>query len=602
MARYLLASRPAGPTAPDPDDLGPRMREAGWDLAASGAGWRLWTRGRAPRVTALPQGRGVVLGALIPRPGKAAGADLLARLPADAEAAARRLAVEAWGPHVALLAAGAGGIASVWRDPSGMVEALAWRLREGLDIVCDAVWGLPCGLAPPRLSINWDRLALGLADPVAAIVLPPLDGFVAVGAGTLQPLEPGAPAVPIWRPADHARPLGVDAAAAAEALAATVDHCVAALVERRGRVLGEVSGGLDSAVTASAVARAGLEGRMAGWVNVWTRLGGGDERAYARQVAGRLDLVLHELELAPSPFGDADHAGILDGVRPPLTAASREYDRAIHDLAVALGADALLTGEGGDAVLFQSPTPLVMADLIRMRGPAALLAPELAQHARRTRRSVWGLAATALRAAGGAGPLPAPRIPLAGGPMPGAWRHPWLEGLEALPPGKRLHVLGIANAQVHTAASRRREVLEPLNPLLAQPVVELCLGMPTPLLAIGGRDRGLARLAFAGRLPRAIVERRSKGDMALFYGAVVGRGLPWLRGHLLGGCLAEAGVLDARRLEPALTPERLAWSGGASAVLGAALTESWVRHWQRRVPDTLGAVRGPHPEVRPAMA
>jgi asparagine synthase (glutamine-hydrolysing) len=504
---------------------------------------------------------------------------------------------------VALLGDETGRITSVWRDPSGMVEAFTWRLREDVDVVSDAVWDLPWGLSPPRLSINWDRLALGLADPVAAIANPPLDGFVAVGAGMLRSLGSTPSTIGVWRPGDHTADPRMDAVSASAALSKTVDQCTAALVSRSGRYLGEISGGLDSAIVAASVVRSGLQGRAAGWLNVWSRLGGADERSYARHVARHLGVPLREVELMPAVFSDEDYVGLLDGVRPPLTAASREYDRCVRGLAEALGAEALLTGEGGDAVLFQSPSPLVVADLLRIRGPAAFLGPELAQYARRARRSVWSLAATAIAALGGRSEWPQARIPLAGATEPAVpWRHPWLEGIEALPPAKRLHVLAVTNAQVHTADSARRQVAEPLNPLLAQPVVELCLSLPTPLLTLGARDRGLARRAFRDRLPAEIIERRSKGDMALFYGQVVSRGLPWLREHLLGGCLVEAGVLDARRLEPALTSERLAWRGGASAVLGAALTETWVRHWQRRVPDTIGAVRGPHPESRAALA
>lgn len=113
-----------------------------------------------------------------------------------------------------------------------------------------------------------------------------------------------------------------------------------------------------------------------------------------------------------------------------------------------------------------------------------------------------------------------------------------------------------------------------LHPLLSQPVVELCRGLTTPALTRGGRDRVVSREAFRGRLPAPVIDRRGKGDLTAHYGRVIAASLGLLLPLLLDGCLAEAGLLDRRRLEVLLTPEQLILQRANSEILTAALIES----------------------------
>ena len=126
--------------------------------------------------------------------------------------------------------------------------------------------------------------------------------------------------------------------------------------------------------------------------------------------------------------------------------------------------------------------------------------------------------------------------------------------------------------------------------MLAQPVMELCLSLPTSRLTAGGRDRGLARQAFAGRLPDSVRLRQSKGELGAYYGQVAAASLPMLRDYLLDGELVRAGLLDRARLEPMLVRDHLIWRGDYSALMSFAVVEAWVRHWA----DRLAAARGAH--------
>lgn len=595
--RYLVLSWPPQPASEghatalcDAVD-----RLGAWCPVARGEGVAIWTGGaQLLRVRRLPRSRGVILGDLFAPPDDPlfCVASLLAGLADAPRAAAAQLTHGTWGRYVAVLTPEQGPPA-LYRDPSGGLEALTWRLAQGVTVASSGLEHLPGGLSPPRLALNWDRIALGLAEPLAATVAAPLDGFATVLPGVLHTLDVGAAEEVIWSPASRAEGLELDDREAMSLLAARIDHCTAVLTADHARLVGEISGGLDSAIIAAAVCAAGAQDRVAAWVSYFAAGPGGDERRYARAVAERLGLRLAEVALSRTPMGDDDFAALMGGVRPPLTALGRAYDQDMAARVRALDATAVLSGEGGDAILFQSPSPLVFADALARRGWRAVVSPGLAGIARWTRRPVWsvlGLSLQALRR--GAPPRPT-LAPLAGARAAAAdaWRHPWRASAEGLPPARQLQIGALANAQIHQGGNLRRQCAQLLYPLLAQPVVELCLGLPVPQLVHGWRDRGLARAAYAARLPASVTERRSKGDLSAFYGQVLIDSLDWLRPHLLEGCLCAAGVIDRRALEDAMTPQSLIFRGGSSALEAAALTETWVRDWQTRVPDSVAAPR-----------
>jgi asparagine synthase (glutamine-hydrolysing) len=88
------------------------------------------------------------------------------------------------------------------------------------------------------------------------------------------------------------------------------------------------------------------------------------------------------------------------------------------------------------------------------------------------------------------------------------------------------------------------------HPLLSQPLMEVCLQIPTYLLLQGGRERALAREAFANQVPPQILRRYDKGSTVAHATEMLRRSDPFLRELLLGGILAENNVIDRKELEP----------------------------------------------------
>lgn len=567
--------------------------DAGWRRVHQGDGLRVWVDAAVGLpVTPLPDGAGVVVGPTWPMPGAA-----LAINPTGAgrqKVAAAFTAVR-WGRYVAILSDRGSGATSVLRDPSGLLEALTWRTRDGDQVVSSDPFGLPDGLRPPWPSLNWDRITAYVGLLSAATTEPLFDGMTAIGPGELHDLASGGAEL-IWRPSAFAAAPADTADGIAEELLRRVDACTAALVEPHTKVLMALSGGLDSSIVAASLVAVGAGPKVACWLNRAGDRRDGDERAYARAVTDRLGMPLTAVAKPLTPLEPQDFAEIGRFLWPAINAVDPARDRDEVARLRSQHATGLVSGDGGDAVFLQAPHAAIWDDLYGRERLRALFSPVLADVARRSRQSVWQVLAQAhaLRR-GRAKPTMTPsrfatrRVR----ETVQANRHRWVaEAHEAgVPAGKRLQIQAIANCQVFRGESRRAREADLIFPLLAQPVVELCLRIPTPLLAGAAYDRAFARSAFADRLPPEVRDRRGKGNLAGYFSRLVAASLPTLRPYLIEGCLAEARVLDRDRLNAALDPAQLLYGTRGNELLILCAVEAWVRYWQTRMPDTLGAAR-----------
>lgn len=575
--------------------------DGGWRRAATTGHMLVWTsaEGRLD-VRVLPHAAGLVLGDLFPTRGSGATSPLRP----EGYAAhgpfpiARALTQSHWGAYVAVLRGIGKGPGALYRDPSGDLDAVGWSLAGGLEVAASSVLRLPSWLRPPQLALNWGRIAGQLAAASACRLENLLDGVRTLAPGELSWLAPDRAPRAVWRPADFVLGQGPDQRDVSAELVRRVDEATDALTGLHTRLLVELSGGLDSAILAGAMAANGHAGKVAQWVNRYGDRPEGDERSYARAVTERLGVELTAVAKPMTPIDIAALEELTTALRPALNGADPARDRDMAERLRATGASAILSGQGGDAVFFQMPSALVFADALRRDGLAALCSPLLGAIARRRRAPAWSVLCEAWRACRGSPALPVNRngllAPDAGGELD--LIDPWLRDAGHLPPAKRLQIQSIGAAQVFRADCRRRRVGDLVYPLLAQPVVELCLSIPSPHLAGADYDRPFARAAFSDRIPEVIRDRRSKGDLTSYFGRWVAAGADVLRPYLLDGCLCAAGLLDRGLVEDALDPARMIWLPQPGDVISAAIVEAWVRHWQGQVPDSAAAPR-PQPSL-----
>lgn len=590
---FIVVTWPPGPSSPcqPPAEAASGFEDRGWSLAVRRPGLALWHRPERP--LPLSEGRDhLVLGRWW---GNASTLTAMDARPGPPLCRARSLSRDGWGAYVALLRDPVGEDWWAFRDPSGAVEALTWPCGD-YRLLASSLEGMPLGWLPHRMALDWRVIAEQLRHPVAQFARSALRDVVPIAPGDLQPLGASADAaVAIWRPRDFlpGDELAPDPAWPGR-LAETVASVVATMTRPYSRVVTEASGGLDSSIVSAAVARAAPAGVAAMAVHYVGDRPEADERRWVDLLCRRYGLPLTCLPLGVGPIDpENDFAPEARDARPPFAAIDSDRDRDAADLLAATGAEALVSGKGGDAVFFQMPSPAVLADLWRAGGLRAARHPRHAEVAGWLRRSVWSLWRDGWRGlppkpAGGAlGRLAGPCL----GPPSAAAPHPWLVGLEGVPPGKRLQIEALASSQLALGPHRRGRVADLVQPLLSQPVMELCLSISTWELVRGGRDRGLAREAFGSWLPDALAYRRSKGNLTSHYARRTAASATVLRTHLLGGVLADAGLLDHAATEAALQPDSLIWRADGVDLIGVAAIESWVRYWQTRAPDVPAASR-----------
>jgi asparagine synthase (glutamine-hydrolysing) len=512
-------------------------------------------------------------------------------------ARAATLCATHWGHYVAFPMTTDGGEIGVFRDPSGALDAFTWR-RGALRLAAGSLEAVAPQLLPDRMSLDWDIISDFIHRPVSLNGPIALRGLEAVTPGTFQALGAlSASAATLWEPSDFLTPPAGSECDWMQALRDTIADTVRRCVEPYASVVAETSGGLDSSIVAACLVQTGLGDRVSGALNYVGDRREGDESRWAKILTDGLGLPLEVVPRPLQPYDPpADFTPLARDARPPINALDPWRDRDTAQRLVAAGAQALVTGAGGDPLFFQIPTPLVIADLWRAKGWSAWRDPLTADLARVLRRSVWSVAGEALTALRHPEAVALETHPKFAGPRAAASAvrtaaHPWLARLDEAPPGKALQIAALTATQPALGRNRRSEIADVVQPLLAQPVVELCLSIPTWSLVRGGRDRALAREAFRSWLPEAIVERRSKGLLTSFYARSAAASLEALREHLLGGVLADAGVLDRPAMEVALRPESLIWTADGLSLLRVAAVECWVRHWQTQVPDCREASR-----------
>ncbi|MFZ0549376.1 MAG: asparagine synthase-related protein, partial [Steroidobacteraceae bacterium] len=160
-----------------------------------------------------------------------------------------------------------------------------------------------------------------------------------------------------------------------------------------------------------------------------------------------------------------------------------------------------------------------------------------------------------------------------------AFLHPLLRHPRGAPSGKLWHAHQISQPFDFYDPLGREGDPERLSPLFSQPVMELCLRIPTYVLTDGGWDRAVARRAFYHDLPPEIRNRRDKGGIEEHLRLTLERNRGLLRELLLDGALVREGVVDRGRLAEVLSGRASRIAAGSGELLEYAGIEAWLRRW-----------------------
>ncbi|CAN5172208.1 lasso peptide isopeptide bond-forming cyclase [soil metagenome] len=456
-----------------------------------------------------------------------------------------------WGAYLAFLHDPRDGTIHVMRAPMGECPCFCART--------DGAWLFASDLAllthaGASMAIDWNALARELIWPclrggeTCLIHVRSLMGGhrISLGADRIE--------AQLWSPWDHVA--SAHDRAEAEHIAQVkraVENCVAARASQFGSLILLLSGGLDSSIVATCLARHDPSPNL---LTLFTRDAVGDERDYARAVAALIGLPLLE---TLRDVANVDPYVSKTALPYPGTRLFEQATRAAcAQFAGQSGPQAIFTGGGGDNVFcaLQSAAPVAdrilsghgavgvfktVRDVSRV-APAAMPSVLVAALKRvlpwrRASPLRPNLAFMSARAFEDAGHRPPP--------------HPWLIPPPRFLPGKSAHITMLTLAQGFAQTQDPLAFPAIVHPLLSQPIVEACLAVPSWLWVSGGMNRAVARQAFACALPEQIVRRRTKGSPQGFVGELFEHHQTRLKAMILDGQLAQRGFLDTKAVKRA---------------------------------------------------
>lgn len=535
-------------------------------------------------VLAFPSG--IVVGKLFRRHGPAEQLkDLSGEELASIRSSAGKALVERfWGSYVAALTGDAKAV-EVMRDPTGGLPCYYVNGPSFTACASDPELLVDAGLLNP--AIDWDAFLRYLYLPDLPSTQTALAGLKELAPGTALrgPVNDKRVTV-MWSPWEHVDPAGaVTGEPVAERLERTVRHCSAAWGACFDSVLIGVSGGLDSSIVAASLSH--KRGALT-CITLVAEDPAGDEREYARILSKAVDAELLELPYLLSNI-DIDRAVGQHLPRPGGRTQALAYDRQVFDSLNGRSIDAFFTGNGGDNVFFLSHSARAIVDRYFAEG--------LGWHLASTIRDICNLTGCSFtRAVGEAVKVyrnsddnycwPIDRSYLNEEAIPSGiehqLHHPWLQAPSGAFPGKKAHIAMLLRMQNHLEGFDRQLAPPVVNPLTSQPVVELCLQIPSWMACKGGRDRSIAREAFKKHLPPLIVGRTTKGGPDGFAAKILSRYRETIRERLLDGVLASNRCLDkdaiARELHPSLGDHGLSFV----RLLLLLDAEAWANYWQNR--------------------
>ena len=122
--------------------------------------------------------------------------------------------------------------------------------------------------------------------------------------------------------------------------------------------------------------------------------------------------------------------------------------------------------------------------------------------------------------------------------------------------------------------------IETVHPLISQPLIELCLRLPTYLLSCQGRSRGLIRHAFRNVIPDEIRLRMNKGHASRYFTDRVTAYRGPIIEALMDGELARRGLIQRSDVESYVRREDYRVQESGSLLLAYYAIESWLQTWK----------------------
>jgi asparagine synthase (glutamine-hydrolysing) len=544
----------------------------------------------------LPDECGIVLGTLF-QSNRNASSAIEKPVAIDAQSARRyargggqQFIEDYWGGYVAFFNDAPNNRRYAIRDCSGKLAC--FRLcASTAHIVFSDVNDLRC-LSLPPFTINWDYVSAFLFYEQLQIRSSGLNEVTEVLAGDIVEIR-GLQVEQrvLWDPGRVARQGYLESESRAlEDLRFTVQQCVARWASAYSSIIHSLSGGVDSSIVLACLSRAPRRPAIT-CLNRYTDVASEDERSFARLAAqaANVSLIERHWECSEGRF-DSYLETLPPTAKPSMSVIAASLDIHVRNaLAAEVGAEAMWTGQGGDHLFFQERSSCGASDFLRSRGLRSGFLSAIGDAARLSGESYWSVARTALADWRTGAPWVPSHLT---GRRPvfstetnspdddlAYVAHPWTSGITDLPKGKQGQIWFLAEVTNRHRPAAMPELAPEHHPLLSQPLMELCLRLPTYTLLLGGRPRGLARSAFKGYVPSPILERRSKGGTTSYWMQTVRQSSAYLRQLIMDGTLHRERIIDGRLLDPYLNLSQPIPVAVFSRLIACISAEIWLRSW-----------------------
>jgi len=533
--------------------MSPARLPDGWSIATEEPG--LFVACDEPSaVTAFGCPGSLALGAVYPRDpaDSRAGAALLTARDYPPEELVRAVC----GDYVAFLRTSSESITTIIRAPFGRLPCY-YAVEDGYVLLGSDTAALRhAGLRKPAFDV--DQLAKRLAFRELPASRTCLEGVQQLNGGNI--LSVGATTAQcraVWTPWTFAgRAHWLESRyEAKEYLRNNVLHAVRLSSQGATKRLLLLSGGLDSAILAASL---GSLGGAFTCLNLHAGADSSDERDYARAVAKRLGGHLIEAQWAIADI-DIERADFAARPDPVARSFMQATSRIATNVASNIGADCIIDGGGGDNVFgaLYSVAPAVDAwkfDTMAIGWNVSRTLASLAQVG--VPQVLWRTAMRSLRLSRAYRWRPDTQLLSSdvAASLPASADHPWLRPPRSAERGTAAQVALIAAAQSWAQEPDLATSCRHISPLASQVMVEACLRVPSWWWISDGRDRAVARDAFAPRLPLSVLTRRSKGTPDSFLAELYRHNRSRIRTMLLEGRLRAFGLIDLAAIELATAP------------------------------------------------
>lgn len=587
--------------------IGSRLQKLhpAWRLELSTSGMQVFctgATGEQSRIHRLACNAGVVIGTVFAR-----NRDVLSNEPnapleiGPSETAAilrsegRWLIENAWGDYVAIGHHPIDQKKWVLKDPTGYLPCFRTVFRD-VTIIFSRI-GDCLDLQLQRFTINDAFMHAHLVAGGSLQDLPPIKEVLAVRRGECIEFKRGngpfGTRKSYWEPRQFtdSDQLLEDPEFAARAMRSTVQATISSWVKKHPTLLLRLSGGLDSSIIAGCIGNAPDKARFVAYTH-FTPNSRSDERPWARLAAQSAGCEHIEYSISPAQTDLTMALRMEPSPEPSPVLSFLQRTTVDQMLATNCGATAIFNGEGGDSGFCSDSIAYAVPEYLQNHGLRLGALRLASQVALLTDISSWSILIQGLRRLSkGERAMPRERI-LAASQLVNAeikqsfcidttLSHPWFKDQRPVPWDKlrRLGMLIAVPEYYNVRAPKDALVPELISPLYAQPVIELLLRIPIYTHFHEGRDRGLARKAFAQEVPEPILRRLWKDRAPGFHDELLERQRSFLQQTLLEGSLVKSGLLDRRLLEEALSASPSKSQVFPGEIFRHLDTELWARHW-----------------------